>query len=478
MSTVQFVYGFMEHQNFLFNESASARQSFNTVGLYASTTLGYKNYLYLNLQARNDWYSSLQPANRSLLYPSASLSFVPTDAIASLKGDVVNYLKLRVGYGSSAGFPDPYKTSIGLQSSAKAFLTQSGTVVNTIAPSNELGNKNLKPELVKELEFGLEGKFFHNRINIDLSLYSKISTDLIVRRDLDPSTGYNYTADNVAQVSNKGIELGVNVAMIKGGKDGFNWNLTTNFTKNKNYVDKLGLGTVKELGIAGFTNLGNFAVEGRPYGVIMGSSIKRDVNGNYLVGADGNYLRDTELKEIGDPNAQWRSTVINEFTYKNLTFQVQFEYQKGGDIYSTTAASLLSRGLTEDTNFDRSGTVVLPGVNTNGNVNTTQIGYTQYGFNNSGFFINEQAIYDATNLRMREISLTYTLPKKFLEKTPFGKISMSIVGQNLWFKAFNFPKYLNFDPEVMSLGVGNGQGFDYLTGPTPKRFGFNFNLTF
>jgi hypothetical protein len=224
--------------------------------------------------------------------------------------------------------------------------------------------------------------------------------------------------------------------------------------------------------------LGNFAIEGRPFGVIMGGAILRDANGNYVVGSDGNYVEDSELREIGDPNADWRSTVINEISYKNITFGFQLEYQKGGDIYSTTAAALLSRGLTKDTDFDRTGTFVLPGVNVNGNVNTTQIGVTQYGFNNSGFFIPEQAVYDATNLRLREISLSYSVPKKLLEKTPFGAITMSVVGQNLWFNAFNFPTHLNFDPEVLSLGVGNGQGFDYLTGPTAKRFGFNFNLTF
>jgi TonB-linked SusC/RagA family outer membrane protein len=478
-STVQFVYGFIEHQNFESHDGYSQRQNTNIVGLYGSTTLGFKKYLYLNLQGRNDSYSSLQKDNRSLFYPSASLSFVPTDAFTALKGNKwLNYMKLRAGYGSSAGFPDAYKTKIGLASQTKAFLKDDGTVINTIGPLRELGNLNLKPELVKEIEFGLEGKFFDNRLGIDFSLYNKVSTDLIVERDLDPASGYDFTTDNVAEVSNKGFELGWSLSVLRTKTDGLTWDLSGSFTKNRNIVEKLGLGSVKELAFAGFTNLGNFAIEGRPFGVIMGSSIVRDGNGNYVVGNDGNYLVNTELTEIGDPNADWRTTVINEVSYKNVTFGFQFEYQKGGDIYSTTAAALLSRGLTEDTNFDRSGTFVLPGVNQNGNINTTQIGVTQYGFNNSGFFINEQAIYDATNLRLREISLSYSLPKKFLEKTPFGKISVSVVGQNLWYKAFNFPEHLNFDPEVLSLGVGNGQGFDYLTGPTAKRYGFNFNLTF
>ncbi|HOZ74803.1 MAG TPA: SusC/RagA family TonB-linked outer membrane protein [Flavobacterium sp.] len=478
-STVQTTYGLLEHQYFENHDGYSQQQSFNIVGLYASTTLGFKKYLYLNLQGRNDYFSSLQKENRSLFYPSASLSFVPTDAFSFLKGNkYFNYMKLRAGYGSSAGFPDPYKTKIGLRSRSKVFLKEDGTVINTMAPSNELGNPNLKPELIKELEFGVEAKFFDNRLGIDLSLYDKRSTDLIIDRPLDPATGFDTTADNIAEVSNKGIELGVNLSLIRTKTDGLTWDASVQFTQNENYVESLGNDAIESIAIAGFTNLGNFAIAGQPYGVIMGSAIKRDGNGNYLVGGDGNYIRNDELTVIGDPNADWRSTLSSEISYKGVTLGVQFEYQKGGDIYSTTAAALLSRGLTEDTDFDRSGTVVLPGVNQNGNVNTTQIGFTQYGFNNSGFFINEQAIYDATNLRMREVSLSYSLPKKWLEKTPFGKISLSVVGQNLWFKAFNFPKHLNFDPEVLSLGVGNGQGFDYLTGPTAKRYGFNFNLTF
>lgn len=483
-STEQVVFGFVEHQNFVnksdeFDPTNSFNRNFNIVGTYFSTTVGYNKFLYLNLQGRNDSYSSLQKATRSLFYPSASLSFVPTDAFEILKNNkFINFTKLRLGYGSSAGFPDAYQTKIGLDSQTNVFIQNDGTVVNTLAPSSGLGNVNLKPELVKEIEFGLEGKFLNNRVGIDFSLYSKVSTNLIIDRDLDPGTGFNVTSDNVAEVSNNGIELGVNIAVIKSQNNGFCWNLTGQLTRNRNIVEKLGLGSVKQFAFAGFTNRGNFAIPGRPYGVIMGSTILRDANGNYIVGSDGNYVEDNTLREIGDPNADWRSTVINEFTYKNITFGFQFEYQSGGDIYSTTANSLLSRGSTRDTDFDRTGTVVLPGVNQNGNINTTQIGITQYGFNNSGFFIDEQSIYDATNLRLREISLSYSLPKKYLEKTPFGKMSLSVVGQNLWFKAFNFPKYLNFDPEVMSLGVGNGQGFDYLTGPTAKRIGFSFNLTF
>ncbi len=485
-STVQSFYGLIEHNYFENTVSASRNQNENIVGLYASTTIGFNKYLYLNFAGRRDSYSSLQPDQRSLFYPSTSLSFVPSDAFEYFKNSKINYLKLRFSYGSSAGFPDPYLSSTFLTTKANVFLSQNGNVINTINPGREadvneriLGNPALKPELVKELEFGLESKFFNNRVSVDLSLYDKRSTDLIIQRTLDPATGYDVTGDNIAEVSNRGIELALNLAIIKPkNQNGFAMNTTLNFTKNVNKVESLGGIGIKDVLIAGFTNLGNFAVAGENYGVIIGSDFQKDTNGNRLVDNAGNYVRDGDIQIIGDPNPDYRLSSLNEISFRNITFGFQLDFQKGGDIYSTTAAALLSRGLTKDTDFDRSGTVILPGVNQQGTVNTTQIGLTQYGFNNSGFFINKQAIYDATNLRLREISLSYSLPKKFLKDTPFGKLSMAIIAQNFWFKAFNFPEFLNFDPDVSSLGVGNGQGFDYLTGPSSKTIGFNFNLTF
>lgn len=480
-SSDQFIFDLRTHDNFSEHSGSSAVISSNTIGLFGSATLGYKEYLFLNLQGRNDWYSSLQPDNRSIFYPSASVSFLPSEAFKGIKGNVVNFLKVRLGYGSSAGFPSPYSTVIGLASSTRVFNDPTlGTNVNTLGLSARLGNLNLKPELITEIELGIEGKFFNNRLGLDFSIYDKRSTDLLLTsQPIDPSTGFTVTSTNNAEVSNKGIELGLNFHLIKNEGDGFNWNVNTMFTTNRNIVESLG-GGLERTPFAGFTDLGNFAVPGRPYGVIYGTARVKDANGNYVIDADGDYLVSSEVQEIGDPNADWRGTLINELSYKNFTLQWQFEYQKGGDIFSITAASLLARGLTTDTDFDRSRTFVIPGVLENGNVNNIQIPATQFYFNNTGLggTPRELAVYDATNLRLREVSLSYTFPKSILDKTPFGSATLSFVGQNLWFKAFNFPSGLNFDPDVTSLGVGNGQGFDFLTGPTNKRYGFNLNLTF
>ncbi len=482
ISTQQFIYNNFTHGNFEEQTAGSGTTRQNIVGAYASATLGYKDFLYLTAAARNDWVSNLQPDTRSLFYPSASVSFIPTSAFESLKGNnTLNYLKLRFGYGSSAGFPTGYPTVIGLNTGANVFINPFDEgVVNTLSISNVLGNEDLRPELVTELELGIETRLFNNRVGLDLSVYDKRTNDLIIQtKPLDPATGTTVTSDNIGEISNKGLELGFNATLIKpSNDDGFRWDVSGQYTINENIVEDNGSAPGSITVIAGFGNQGNAAISGEAFGVIVGSSIQRNANGDFVVGADGNYVVNNDLSIIGDPNADWRTTVINEFSYKNFTLSGQIEYTHGGDIFSTTASALLSRGLTTDTAFDRSQTYVLPGVTTNGEPNTTQIAATDVGFVNSGFFIDEQAVYDASTIRLREISLSYNFPAKLLEKTPFGKASITFSGQNLWFKAINFPEGLNFDPEITSLGVGNGQGFDYLTGPTAKRYGFSLNLTF
>ncbi len=482
-SSEQFVYDLFTHQNFEVTDGQSGVTEENIIGAYASATLDYDNFLYLNVQGRNDWYSSLPRENRSIFYPSASLSFVPTSAFEGLRASkMINYLKFRFGYGSSAGFPDPYATVVGLSSGSNVFVDPAdGSVVNTLALNNRLGNPDLKPELITELEAGVEATLFNSRLTLDVSVYDKRSTDLILQNKLlDPTTGYTVTSDNLGEVSNKGIEVGFNINPIRGSDPGdFRWDISGQYTINENIVEDNGDAEGSVTVFAGYTNLGNAAISGEAFGVIVGSTIARDDNGNRLVDSDGNYLVDPDLKIIGDPNSDWRTTVINEISYKGVSLGAQIEYTHGGDVYSVTAASLLARGLTTDTDFDRTQSFILPGVSSEtGAVNNKLIAATDVYFNNIGFGADEVYIYDATSIRLREISLGYTFPKSLLENTPFGKFSIRLIGQNLWYKAVNFPEGLNFDPEVSSLGVGNGQGFDYLTGPTAKRYGFSLNLSF
>ena len=474
-STQQFVYGLLTHDNFINHVGTSYFQEENTIGAYLTTTLGFRNYLYVNLQARNDWTSTLEEANRSVLYPSASVSFIATEAIDGLKNNsVLNYLKVRGGYGTSAGYPNPYRTRNTLSTVANEFNTATGTVINYNSVSNVFGNPELRPELHAELEFGLEAKMFDNRVGIDFSWYDKQSTDLIINLPLESSTGYLETTLNTAAVSNTGIELGVNLVPVR--TDDLIWTVGVNYTTNENIVESLAEG-VEQAPIAGFSFLGNYAIPGQPYGVLWGSQIARNDAGVPVLNGSGTYQY-AQDGVIGDPNADYRLNGFTSVSWKGLSFRAQIDYTKGGQMWASTPSTLMGRGILEETGYDRFIPVVVDGVDADGNPNTIQITPNRHHWENMGVFYDENRIFDATVIRLREVSLSYDLPSKWLDNTPFGSASITLAGQNLWFKSPNVPVSANFDPEVSSLGVGNGQGFDYVTGPTSKMYGGSVRFTF
>ncbi len=475
-STSQFVFDLFTHDNFTDHVNSSFQQEENTIGAYGTASLGFRSFLYLNVQARNDWTSTLEKDNRSVFYPSASIAFVPTEAIEALQqNDYINYLKVRVGYGTSAGYPNPYQTRNILSTNTNQWVTAGGSVLNTNSVSDRLGNPNLKPELHRELELGLEGRFIKNRFGVDLSWYNKQSSDLIIDLQLDRSTGFTNTTVNAAELSNKGVELGLNFIPFKGD---FYWDITLNYTRNVNIVEAVAEG-VDQVVIAGFSNLGNFAIPGEPYGVIQGLPYERAENGQRLVGVDGNYIPASDIAPIGNPNPNYQANLINTFSYKNLSFGFHWNYIDGGDIYSVTTATMLARGNTVDTDFDRFLPIVQPGVKDSDGVTPNDVqGYAGDLFFRSYFFADEGTIFDGTTIRLREVSLSFDVPTKYLDNSPFGAVSLRFSGENLWYKAVNFPEGVNFDPEVLSLGVGNGRGFDFVTGPTAKKYGVSLNVTF
>ncbi len=475
-SSQQFVYNLLTHNNFINHTNTSDYRSENLIGAYATVSVGFKNFLYLNAQARNDYTSTLEKENRSILYPSVSASFIATEAFAGLQNNsTLNYLKLRLGYGTSAGYPDPYQTRNILGVSTRDFVTNGGIVVNSNTVDNRFGNPELKPELHSELEFGVEMRLFNNRFGVDLSLYDKQSTDLIIDLDLDPSTGYQNTTINAAEISNKGIELGLDLALVQTSK--LRVALNANFTKNVSNVEKLAAG-IDQLVFAGYSNLGNFAIVDQPYGVIKGATIARDANGNRIVQSNGTYLTAPDLGILGDPNANYVMNYGINVNFKGIALNALMTYSDGGVIYSTLPSTLMARGILAETDFDRYVPVVAPGVKEDGTPNDIQITSTQHYWQNGGVFQDEMRVYDASFLKLREVSLSYSLPGSVIDNSPFGTVTMTLSGQNLWFKALGFPAGANFDPEVLSLGVGNGRGFELMNVPTSRQIGGSVRLTF
>jgi TonB-linked SusC/RagA family outer membrane protein len=484
-STNQLVFGLLNHKNFSdhstynsFNDLPLQSQAVsNTVGAFGQLTASYSNFLFVNLSARNDWFSSLQPENRSQFYPSGSLSFIPSQLFEGLKTNAkFDLLKFRIGYGTSAGFPPLYVTESVLATQARAFVTRDGSVVPSNGVSWFLGNPDLQPELHAEAELGVELAMFKNRVGADITVYSKKTTNLITEATLDPATGYARTYVNIGQMTNRGLEMELYVTPVRTSN--FSWTLRGIFTKYESVVDELGMGLSKVL-INGFTDQGNYAIAGQPYGVMYSYEIARDDDGNYLIDGNGNFLQSDEPAIIGNPHPDFEASLINRLRYKGFSFNMQWDYRQGGDIYSETVNALIGRGITKDSDFDRSQTFVMPGVLADGSPNDIQITATNAYFNNFGSQAPAEVnVIDGTTIRLREISFTYSLPKQWMAKTPFGSIDISLVGQNIWFKAINFPEYVNFDTDMLSLGVGNGLGFDFITGPSSSRYGASIKVTF
>ncbi|MDH7444775.1 SusC/RagA family TonB-linked outer membrane protein [Aquimarina sp. 2201CG14-23] len=445
----------------------------NNIAAYVSATVGFKDYLYLNASARNEWTSTLETANRSQFSPGVSASFIPTSAFKGIKSqNGLNFLKLRMGYGTSPGFPTPYNTRNVLSLVPNAFAGN----ITTTSVNNFLANPDLRPELSKEFEAGIDARFFDNRIGFEITYYNRDTEDQIIARPLAPETGFTSTFTNVGNVINEGIEITYDITPVR--TENFRWNISGSYTNNQSEVK--GLDEGEQILYGGiFATPANAAINGEQLGVIVGTRVLRDADGNFLIDENGEWIQDPTNGIIGDPNPKWFMTINNGIKWKNVSFNMQWEYQQGGDIYATTVGALVGRGLVEDTDFDRTQGIILPGIRqSTGQPNDIQITSTEAYFNNIGFGLDEQLIYDASHVRLREASLSYSLSDKWLKNTPFGSVSLTLAGQNLFVKAFNVPSSVNYDPELNSLGVGNSQGFDYLTSWNSRRYGMSVKLTF
>ena len=482
-STDQIVFGVQRHFNFLQQTPVQFTSFQNIVGVLGQVDFDYDNFAFLTLSARNDWVSNLPTENNSQFYPSASVSFLPTAAFEGVKSDALNYLKVRAGYGTSAGFPAGFPVSQNVIQNTN--VQQVGLTTNSL--DNFQANPDLQPELITEFEVGFDARLWNNRISLDLSYFNRSTEDLIVTQSLAPSTGFTSRQANIGRVEGDGWEIDLGVDIIKNDNDGFNWNSRINFTQSEQIVTEQSEDIIV---FAGFGNLGNAAIRGEQLGVIVGDRILRDDDGNFVVNGAGNYVSEPFIDTpdgrniqpiIGNPQPDYVMNFINTLSYKNWNLGFQVNHTKGGDIYASTISVLLGRGLIVETE-DRENTFILPGVNVDVNgvstPNQTQINNSQYYFSNILFGPSELQVYDGSVVRLQELSLGYSLPAKYLDKTPFGNISLTASGFNLWFDAYNTPDGANFDPNVAGVGVGNGRGFDFLNGPGSRRYGLSVKASF
>ncbi|MEP2774251.1 MAG: SusC/RagA family TonB-linked outer membrane protein [Fulvivirga sp.] len=469
------------------------------IGLFGDISLGYKDFVFLNLTGRNDWSSTLPEENRSFFYPAVSSSFIFTDAF-DIGGNILTFGKLRAGWSKVGNDAAPYSidpifvtnSALGNNSNTLAFPlnTSTATNVSSATQGNVLGNPALTPEFTEEIELGTSLQFFDNRVGLDFTYYDRTTTDQIISVTVPAESGFTSQVTNVGEITNEGVEIGLDLTPISLA-NGFKWNIYGNFTHNKNKV--VDIGDNDQLVIAaGFGDPRVVLIPGEEYGVLQGSYNATDDEGNLLIDPNtGNKIAANDTRIVGNPNPDFIMAVTNTLSYKGLKLRVLFDWKEGGDLFSQTVATLLSRGVTKDTE-DRDASVIIPGVFGDANTgeplrdaegnktpNNIQINTNRLFFNNYGFGgTAEDNVYDATVYRLREVSLSYSLPDKLLQSLPFGSVEVSVSGRNLWFFAPGFPEHTNFDPETNTFGSTNAQGFEQRTYvPSTRRFGVNLKVT-
>lgn len=460
------------------------------LGLYASATLGYRNFAYLTLNARNDWSSTLPENNRSFFYPGANLSVVLSEAL-DLSSAKISLLKVRAAWGQTGNDTDPYriyntiaKTSIPLGFGDIIFPIDG---VNGFSISNILNNSNLKPEISTEKEFGGEVSFFDNRLGLDVTYYDRVTKDQILPIVVSPSTGVTSRIVNFGKIQNRGLEIALSGTPIK--TEDFNWNVRYTFSKNRNKVLELPDGLDKVVLNSAY-DAQFVAKVGEPLGVFEAPVPKYSPDGKIVVASNGFPVLDNDNGVYGTSQRKFIMGLTNALNYKNWAFSFTLDYKEGGKFYSGTADLLNFVGNDVATLYNDRRTFIVPNsvvevLDGNGNVsyveNTNPISegnFNAYFYTSNGKAVAYQnRILDKTFVKLRELTLSYSLPESVTNRWGIGRATLTAFGRNLfvWLPKENRV----IDPEVSNLGNDLTSEFgEFRTGPSTRNYGLTLNLTF
>ena len=445
-------------------------------GVFAGATFSWRDMVTLDGTVRRDASSTLPPDNNVYYYPSISGGFVFSKLLAAGTSNWLSYGKLRANY-AEVGNDAPIFSVYDVYNVIPPFGGQSQFSV-----SGTKNNPNLKPERTRSAEAGLEMAFFKSRLGFDFSYYSARSFDQIMPVLLSTATGYNAQFLNAATVDNKGVEVQLYGTPYKS-KD-FSWDVNINWSRNRNKVVKLfeGSENVELANFQGGVSLN--ATLGQPYGTIRGNNFVFDsASGQPIVKANGRYmLSETSNEVIGDPNPDWIGGINNTLKYKNLALSFLIDTRHGGDLFSLDLYYGMATGLYPETAglndlgnpsrlpISQGGGIILPGVTQDGKPNIQRVSNTNFG--TYGYVYNPDAkfIYDASFVKLREVVLTYTIPKETMSHLrPFKGIDLSLIGRNLWIIHKNLPYA---DPEE-TISAGNLQGYQGGAYPSVRTFAFN-----
>ena len=430
---------------------------------FASANFAYQDFLYVDLTSRNDWSSTLGEENRSYMYNSASVSAILNNFVDP-EQKLFNLLKLRAGYAQVGNDTDPYQLYQTFDVPGQGYLG----LTTLSAPSIKL-NEDLKPEQVTSIEFGLEGSMLNNRLNFDISIYDKETTDMIFNVPVPAATGFQFFKENVGKVSNKGLEITLGGRIIQNSK--MVWDSSLNYSKNENELLEL----IDDLETFTYmtTNDGQVALRaqvGGTIGDIYGSVWKTNESGQKLLREDGRPQTSDPDQYLGTAQPDFLAGWVNTFRYGNYTLSFQIDGRFGGQFYSNTSRNLDGAGVSERSLQFRESGVTLDGINSaTGAPNTESITGQEYW----GSLAVENYIYDQDNIRLRELSIGYQIPNT--QSLGIQSASLQLVGRNLFFFSKDAP---DVDPE-MTLGTAIGaQGFNLNNLPSTRSLGLNLTLNF
>ncbi len=461
---------------------------------YGALSFAWKNKVYLELTGRQDWSSTLPVDHNSYFYPSASLSYVFSD---DLKISNLSFGKLRLAWAKVGSDGDPYsiyKTYVG--------NPNFGNYANYTV-SNTLNKLDLKPEQTESWEAGFDLRFFNDRAGIDLCFYTGKTLDQIIPLATSATTGFTRQFINAGEMSNTGFELVLHGIPIR--KTNFSWELDFQFGKNQNKVVSLVPGdkSIQSLPLASPGAISIQAQIGQPYGTIFGYNYLYDKSGNKLIDPNtGFYLKSNSVMPIGNISPDFTGGITNSFRWKNFDFNFFIDFRKGGDIVSFTNAVGIYSGLFEETaqrNYkeneivydgiyavlDSKGRPILEGgggtetltddyYKSNGEKNITRVSYDDHKFFDGFFHVQKRYVYDASFIKLREISIRYKLQTKWLERAGLTDVSFAIVSRNVAILHKNLP---HLDPE-MAVSTSNIYGNEGGAVPSTRSIGFNLKFKF
>ncbi len=457
-------------------------------GLYGDVSFDFRDYLFLNVTGRNDWSSTLPVQNNSYFYPSASASFVLTQAFSNLgivKSGVLSYAKIRANYANVGSDEDPYQLAFTYNP-----LTQANDIYtfNILYPiggasafgaTNVLPPVNLKPQRQTSYELGTELKFFGGRVGLDLTVYKSLNYDQIISIAVPQSTGYSSKRLNVGEISNKGIEAMLTVTPIESSS-GFRWDAAFNFNKNVNKVESLAPG-LNELILTSGDGFGIFVVArpGQTFN-IQGVGWLRDPDGNLIINPTTGLRTQGARKTLGNIYPDWTLGINNSFSYKDFELNFLVDIRQGGVINSQTVSIIREAGMARETAVNDRKPIIDPGVikTPDGKYRPNDVpvaSMQQYWQQQDNTVSPESNTFDASYVKLREVRLAYNFSKKFVNKTPFGNIALGVEGRNLWIIHSNVP---HIDPESNVLGTGLiGEGLERGSIPSTRSIGANLRFT-